>query len=588
MKRSRGPPASKPSPASGGLRCQVGASALPSLAAAFARAQPFPHIQLPAVFPQEALGEVREELLSWEASGAWTPRRNDLYSFTQSSALAQAPGAATRALAAYLYSPAFRELVEGITGVQGLAGTMDASSAMYRAGDYLLCHDDDLLTRRVAFILYLTPRAWSPARDGGALELFAACPLTGHPTHVAATLAPQYASLVLFEVTRASFHQVAEVLEDTEGPRLSISGWFHKPRGGAAGQAASGGGGGAGMPLLLHPPLFRQPLRMSHGSNSGSGAAGGGGAAASAASAASAATGTPLTVAPTAHFTSHPDTALSAFISPTYLKPSTAAAIASKLRKEGGALLLPGFLREEAYAGVMRALAIAPWRHLGPPIVQSLRRAYSSSEDLPPEGQEGGGSSSSSSSSGLQWLAGGYTKCPLRCLFALLCGTEFRALLQGFLGGGQPPVLGNVTGAVRAFAPGDYTIITDPEYLHQARVKKAQRAGIQGGAGGGEEGGVGGRGSSSASSSSSSSSGGGALLEATLMCVLTGAGEWDDSWGGVTTYLTAEEERESVSPQSNSLCIVLREEGLLSFVKHVSRMAPEPVQQIHLQYKLDA
>ena len=555
MKRHREP---SPPPAPG-LRCQVSASALPALAAAFARGAPFPHIQLPAVFPLEALGEVREELLAWEASGAWTPRRNDLYSFTQSSALAQAPGPATRALAAYLYSRAFRELVEGITGVAGLADTMDASSALYRAGDYLLCHDDDLLTRRVAFILYLTPRAWSPARDGGALELFAACPATGQPTHVAATIAPQYASMVLFEVTRASFHHVAEVLEDTGGPRLSISGWFHKPR---EGGGAAGGSSRGAVPLLLQPPAFRRPLRMSHGSSAE-------GAAAAAASAAAA----PLTLAPTADFASHPDTALSAFINPTYLKPSTAAAIAARLKQEGGALLLPGFLREEAYAGVMRALASAPWRHQGPPILQSLRQAYSSTHDLP----------SSEAQRGLEWLASGYTTCPLRCLFALMCGTEFRGLLQSLCGGSKAGGrLGDVAGCVRAFAPGDYTIITDPEYLQQARAKKAQRAGIHGA--GAQEGGGGSSGVSGGGGGGGDR--GGALLEATLMCVLTGAGDWDDTWGGVTTYLTADEERESVSPQSNSLCIVQREEGLLSFVKHVSRMAPEPVQQIHLQYRM--
>jgi Rps23 Pro-64 3,4-dihydroxylase Tpa1-like proline 4-hydroxylase len=42
--------------------------------------------------------------------------------------------------------------------------------AEYRAGDHLLCHDDELEGRRVAFILYLAPH-WTEA-DGGHLDLF--------------------------------------------------------------------------------------------------------------------------------------------------------------------------------------------------------------------------------------------------------------------------------------------------------------------------------------------------------------------------------------------------------------------------------
>lgn len=35
----------------------------------------------------------------------------------------------------------------------------------------LLCHDDELEGRRIAFILYLVPSSWSK-KDGGTLDLF--------------------------------------------------------------------------------------------------------------------------------------------------------------------------------------------------------------------------------------------------------------------------------------------------------------------------------------------------------------------------------------------------------------------------------
>ena len=37
--------------------------------------------------------------------------------------------------------------------------------------DSLLCHDDDLEGRRIAFILYLVPKSWKE-EDGGYLDLF--------------------------------------------------------------------------------------------------------------------------------------------------------------------------------------------------------------------------------------------------------------------------------------------------------------------------------------------------------------------------------------------------------------------------------
>uniref|UniRef100_A0A8C2EJK2 2-oxoglutarate and iron-dependent oxygenase domain containing 1 n=1 Tax=Cyprinus carpio TaxID=7962 RepID=A0A8C2EJK2_CYPCA len=91
--------------------------------------------------------------------------------------------------------------------------------------DVLLCHDDELEGRRVAFILYLVP-PWE-VKDGGTLDLFSTdehC----QPVSVVKSLLPCWNSLVFFEVSPVSFHQVAEVLSE-EKCRLSLSGWFHGP-----------------------------------------------------------------------------------------------------------------------------------------------------------------------------------------------------------------------------------------------------------------------------------------------------------------------------------------------------------------------
>ena len=99
------------------------------------------------------------------------------------------------------------------------------SSACYSDTDHLLCHDDNNGDRRIAFVLYLSEN-WEAA-DGGALELFDTDE-NGLPKNVVYSLVPEYNSLVFFEVTENSFHQVAEVIS-SEKCRWSINGWFHGP-----------------------------------------------------------------------------------------------------------------------------------------------------------------------------------------------------------------------------------------------------------------------------------------------------------------------------------------------------------------------
>ncbi|KAJ7415362.1 Prolyl 3-hydroxylase OGFOD1 [Pitangus sulphuratus] len=84
-----------------------------------------------------------------------------------------------------------------------LEPTIDISCAKYEYTDVLLCHDDELEGRRIAFILYLVP-PWE-GRDGGTLDLYST---DGSDV----PLAPL---------------QVSEVV--SHKCRLSVSGWFHGP-----------------------------------------------------------------------------------------------------------------------------------------------------------------------------------------------------------------------------------------------------------------------------------------------------------------------------------------------------------------------
>lgn len=79
-----------------------------------------------------------------------------------------------------LYSDGFRHWLQAITGIevqqsvllyktfllirritiQGLSDTIDMSCARYIDGSTLLCHDDELEGRRIAYIIYLVPKDW--------------------------------------------------------------------------------------------------------------------------------------------------------------------------------------------------------------------------------------------------------------------------------------------------------------------------------------------------------------------------------------------------------------------------------------------
>ncbi len=96
----------------------------------------------------------------------------------------------------------------------------------------MLCHDDELEGRRVAYILYLVPEDWTAA-DGGALDLFAV-DAAGRPTTVTRSLVPALGKFAFFCVSEVSFHQVGMPIRagrkfaacDDETPYSSATGYY--------------------------------------------------------------------------------------------------------------------------------------------------------------------------------------------------------------------------------------------------------------------------------------------------------------------------------------------------------------------------
>jgi len=148
---------------------------------------------------------------------------NDLHEFEQSQDLFESPvdSPALNAFLGLLKGP-LHNWMQDVTGKK-LSDKVTATGSKYAYSNYLLCHDDNLSDRSIAFILYLS-EDWSE-NDGGALQLFN-CNERDEPEKVVHSIVPAFGSFVFFEVTSQSYHQVQEIFSKSK-VRLSINGWFH-------------------------------------------------------------------------------------------------------------------------------------------------------------------------------------------------------------------------------------------------------------------------------------------------------------------------------------------------------------------------
>uniref|UniRef100_A0A2K6GAM2 2-oxoglutarate and iron dependent oxygenase domain containing 1 n=1 Tax=Propithecus coquereli TaxID=379532 RepID=A0A2K6GAM2_PROCO len=170
---------------------------------------PFLHCQIPSfIQSQDFLEELQKELLNLN----FHEKYNDLYKFQQSDDLKKRKEPHISALRKILFED-FRTWLSHISEID-LESTIDMSCAKYEFTDALLCHDDELEGRRIAFILYLVP-SWDRS-FGGTLDLYS---IDEHfqPKQIVKSLTPSWNKLVFFEVSPVSFHQ-HEILYDWINP----------------------------------------------------------------------------------------------------------------------------------------------------------------------------------------------------------------------------------------------------------------------------------------------------------------------------------------------------------------------------------
>jgi hypothetical protein len=118
---------------------------------------------------------------------------------------------------AFLNSAPFLDFARRVTGVPQIAFA-DAQATLYRPGDFLTTHDDDVTgkNRHAAYVLNFTPQ-WRV--DWGGLLAF-----PDPYGHVAEAFGPAFNALNLMQVPTP--HTVTQVASFAAGGRYSITGWL--------------------------------------------------------------------------------------------------------------------------------------------------------------------------------------------------------------------------------------------------------------------------------------------------------------------------------------------------------------------------
>ncbi|KAJ2746466.1 putative component of NuA3 histone acetyltransferase complex [Coemansia sp. BCRC 34301] len=220
-----------------------------SLASEFAAATPFSHCRITPFCEESLLQGVRQEMLE---RLHFTQKETDIFKYHQSGDLANLDGLpesekrqlpSLQRLRDAIYSQEFRDFVSRVTGCGPLSGSRtDMSTNRFKQRDHLLLHDDVIGDRRVSYIIYLPDplinegRGWEP-RDGGHLELYPRESAESWSPAINPTrrLPPRWNQIVLFTVLPGQSHHSVEEVAGVGKERLSIQGWFHFPQPGEPG-----------------------------------------------------------------------------------------------------------------------------------------------------------------------------------------------------------------------------------------------------------------------------------------------------------------------------------------------------------------
>jgi Rps23 Pro-64 3,4-dihydroxylase Tpa1-like proline 4-hydroxylase len=181
---------------------------------------PFSYISIDNFLREDKFIELKKACMSQE----FYVEDHDLYHFFRTVDYKNSKDPIIVEFREFLKSKEFISFFELLTSMNLNNKKMDLHSLRLENGDYLLCHDDDVQDRAIAFILNFSEFE-DDGSDGGRLEFFeSSC---GKPTKICKSIVPKANRFNMFKVTSGkSFHQIEEVMSEKQ--RNSISGWYYK------------------------------------------------------------------------------------------------------------------------------------------------------------------------------------------------------------------------------------------------------------------------------------------------------------------------------------------------------------------------
>jgi len=178
---------------------------------------PYPHIIVKNFLDDSTLDLVIDALAGLE----YDFKESDLFSYWASVELTDIDHPAINILRDDLGDELWRNKVAEAFSSKPLS-SIDMAAYVYGLGDFLLPHDDQVEERIIAYSLHLTPEITEEM--GGALQIFNVD--ENNKSKLVDSIIPEYNSLIMFEVSKHSWHQVGEILQDIQ--RLTVTGWYHR------------------------------------------------------------------------------------------------------------------------------------------------------------------------------------------------------------------------------------------------------------------------------------------------------------------------------------------------------------------------
>ena len=182
----------------------------------FTKNTPFHYIEIEDFFNKKYISNVKKALVK----ESFELKDSDLFKFFQTKDFQSSDSPSIINFRKYLLSKKFTKYISDVTGVKIVPSKISIHGTCYKDTNYLLCHDDQLDDRRLAVMIYLNDMQ---KKDGGALRLYSQ--KGNNPKSLAKEISTKFNKLVVFLISKNSFHDVSEMLVNKE--RLAIGWWYY-------------------------------------------------------------------------------------------------------------------------------------------------------------------------------------------------------------------------------------------------------------------------------------------------------------------------------------------------------------------------